>query len=89
MKEQFAVARPPEAILATNKVIRNTYTLLSITLLFSALTAGLALVFEMPFLGILVTLGGYGPIPADTAEVRRFVRRCVESWFFRSISTSA
>ena len=70
MKEQFAVARPPEAILATNKVIRNTYTLLSITLLFSALAAGLALVFEMPFLGIFVTLGGYFGLLFLTSKFR-------------------
>jgi len=36
--------RSQEAVLATNKVIRNTYTLLSVTLLFSALTAGYAMV---------------------------------------------
>lgn len=39
MANQFTVARSPEAIFATNKLIRNTYTLLSITLLFSAMTA--------------------------------------------------
>jgi len=38
------ISRAPEAILATNKVIRNTYSLLSMTLLFSALTAGISVV---------------------------------------------
>lgn len=33
------VARPAASVLATNKVIRNTYTLLSMTLIFSGLTA--------------------------------------------------
>lgn len=33
------IARPRESVLATNKVIRNTYMLLSMTLLFSAATA--------------------------------------------------
>ena len=33
------IARAPESILATNKVIRNTYMLLSMTLLFSGATA--------------------------------------------------
>ena len=32
------------ATLSTNKVLRNTYTLLSMTLLFSALTAGVSMV---------------------------------------------
>lgn len=34
-----AIVRPRESVLATNKVIRNTYMLLSMTLLFSAATA--------------------------------------------------
>ncbi len=46
-------------VLATNKVIRNTYTLLSMTLLFSALTAGVSMMFNLPHPGILFTLGGF------------------------------
>ena len=53
------LTRSPEAILATNKVIRNTYTLLSMTLLFSALMAGLAMQFNMPHPGMLITFVGY------------------------------
>ena len=53
------LTRSPEAVLATNKVIRNTYTLLSMTLLFSALMAGLAMQFNMPHPGMLITLVGY------------------------------
>ncbi len=59
MATPYAVARPTEAVLATNKVIRNTYTLLSVTLLFSALTAGLSMVLNLPHPGLLLTLGGY------------------------------
>jgi len=44
---------------ATNKVIRNTYTLLSITLIFSALTAGGSMALNLPHPGLLLTLGGY------------------------------
>jgi len=47
------------ATLATNKVIRNTYTLLSMTLLFSALTAGVSMALNLPHPGMLLTLGGY------------------------------
>lgn len=46
-------------VLATNKVLRNTYALLSITLLFSALTAGLAAVMNLPHPGMIITLVGY------------------------------
>ena len=42
-----------------NKVLKNTYALLSATLLFSALTAGVAMVLKMPYLGIWITLGIY------------------------------
>ena len=48
-----------ESALATNKVLRNTYMLLSATLLFSAATAGTAMVMELPYLGPWITLGGY------------------------------
>ncbi|WP_291991585.1 Bax inhibitor-1/YccA family protein [Candidatus Accumulibacter sp. ACC003] len=45
--------------LATNTVIRNTYLLLSMTLLFSALTAGAAVALKLPHPGLIVTLVGY------------------------------
>ena len=43
----------------TNKVIRNTYMLLSMTLLFSGLTASVSMIFNLPHPGLLLTLGGY------------------------------
>ena len=51
-------SRSQTATLATNKVIRNTYTLLSMTLLFSALTAGISMALKLPHPGLLLTLGG-------------------------------
>ena len=48
-----------EAALATNNLIRNTYTLLAMTLAFSALTAGIAMMINMPPLHWLLTIGGY------------------------------
>lgn len=45
--------------LSTNKVLRNTYLLLSATLAFSAVTAGIAMAIGMQPLGLLITLGGY------------------------------
>lgn len=56
---RYAVARPQAAVLATNKVIRNTYMLLSMTLLFSAVTAGISMAMNLPHPGLLLTLGGY------------------------------
>jgi modulator of FtsH protease len=47
-----------ESALATNKVLRNTYMLLSATLLFSAAMAGVSIVLRLPSFGPLVTIGG-------------------------------
>ncbi len=49
--------RSNETVLATNKLIRNTYTLLSMTLLFSALTAGLSMFMNMGPMTYLVSVG--------------------------------
>jgi modulator of FtsH protease len=51
--------RSESVILTTNKVVRNTYTLLSMTLLFSALTAGASMLLKLPHPGLLLTLVGY------------------------------
>jgi len=53
------VIRSEQSVLATNKVLRNTYALLSITLIFSAVCAGAAVAFNMPPMGMIVTMVGY------------------------------
>ncbi len=58
------------ASVVTNKVIRNTYTLLSMTLLFSALTAGVSMTLNLPHPGILLTLAGYFGLLFLTAKFR-------------------
>lgn len=55
---QAAVARSGAGVLSTNKLIRNTYTLLSMTLLFSAATAGLSMVLNLPPMAYMLSLGG-------------------------------
>jgi modulator of FtsH protease len=49
------------AVAATevNKVLRNTYSLLALTLGFSAITAGMSASMGLPHPGILLTLAGY------------------------------
>lgn len=47
------------ATLSTNKVIRSTYMLLSMTLLFSALVAGVSMSLNLPHPGLILTLVGY------------------------------
>lgn len=70
LEKNYAVSRPAESALATNKVLRNTYILLSMTLLFSAFTAGLAVVTNAQPLGLLLTLGGYFGLLFLTSALR-------------------
>ena len=70
---QYTIARSEVSVLATNKVIRNTYILLAMTLLFSALTAGLSMAFNLPYPGLLVTLIGYFGLLFLTTKLRNSV----------------
>ena len=67
---QVVISRPAESVLVTNKLVRNTYILLSMTLLFSAFTAGLSVVLNFPYMGPLVTLGGYFGLLFLTTHLR-------------------
>ena len=58
------------AVLASNKVVRNTYMLLSLTLAFSALTAGAAMALNLPHPGLIVTLVGYFGLLFLTAKFK-------------------
>ena len=72
--ERLAVrSQRTEAVLATNKLIRNTYTLLAMTLAFSALTAGVAVLINMPPLHWLLTLGGFFVLLFLTAKTANSV----------------
>ena len=64
------VIRSEQSVLATNKVLRNTYTLLSMTLMFSALCAGIAVMINMPPMGIIITLVGYFGLLFLTTRLR-------------------
>jgi modulator of FtsH protease len=57
--QNATVARRSTSALATNKVLRNTYILLSMTLLFSAATATASAVLGLPHPGIVITLVAY------------------------------
>ena len=58
------------SVLSTNKVIRNTYMLLSATLLFAALTAMASMALKLPHPGIIVTLVGYFGLLFLTSKFR-------------------
>lgn len=59
-----------ESALATNKVLKNTYILLSATLIFSAVMAAVAMAVNMPPLGAIVTLVGYFGLLFLTSKFR-------------------
>jgi len=57
--QQSVASRPVESILSTNKVIRSTYQLLSMTLLFSAFTAYLSISMQASQgMGLVATIVG-------------------------------
>ncbi len=63
MYRNQTVARTAESALATNKVLRNTYTLLSMTMLFSAAMAAVSVVAESgPGTYLLSVIGAFGLI---------------------------
>ena len=68
-----AIALPQggaESVLATNRVIRNTYMLLSMTLLFAAATAAAAVALGLPHPGLILTLVGYFGLLFATAKLK-------------------
>ncbi len=59
MNQQYStVAQRTSSVLETNKVLRNTYMLLAMTLLFSALTAALSMFLKMPPMTYLISVIG-------------------------------
>ena len=59
MNPQSVYSNTGVAVAQKNKVLRNTYALLAMTLLFSAGTAGASMAFNLPHPGMLITLVGF------------------------------
>ena len=59
--------------LTATKVIRNTYTLLSMTLAFAAVTAGVAMALKLPHPGIIITLVGFFGLFFATVKLKNSV----------------
>jgi modulator of FtsH protease len=71
--ETLVLTRDVEAVtpvLSANRVLRNTYWLLSLTLLFSAGAAAVAAALRLPHPGIVITLIGYFGLLFLTARLR-------------------
>tara|TARA_R110002049_G_scaffold259231_4_gene435009 strand:+ start:1963 stop:2634 length:672 start_codon:yes stop_codon:yes gene_type:complete len=67
---QPTIVRSQESVLATNKLLRSTYILLAMTLVFSAVTAGVSMAFNLPHPGMIITLVGYFGLLFLTAKLR-------------------
>jgi len=61
---------PQTRQLATNKVLRNTYLLLSMTLFFSAVVATISMALNLPHPGLVLTLAGYFGLLFLTSKFR-------------------
>lgn len=68
--EARVLTQTSEQVFATNSVIRNTYILLSATLIFSAAMAGVAMAANAPMLNIWLVLGGYFGLLFATHKLR-------------------
>ncbi|WP_261904022.1 Bax inhibitor-1/YccA family protein [Vibrio fortis] len=55
----FSRTASQESALQTNKVLRNTYALLSMTLLWSAVVAGISMALNLPRPGLIIMLVGF------------------------------
>lgn len=67
---ESTVARSQQSAVQTNKLLRNTYSLLAMTLLFSAMTAGVSMALNLPHPGIIITLVGYFGLLFLTTKLR-------------------
>lgn len=57
-QNERVIGQTSESALATNKVLRNTYMMLSVTLMFSALMAAISMVMQVGFMANLIAFGG-------------------------------
>lgn len=67
---QTTASRTRESVLATNAVLRNTYFLLSLTLLFSGVVAGVTMAMNLPSPGLIVLLVGMFGLSFLTTSLR-------------------
>nr|WP_286240998.1 Bax inhibitor-1/YccA family protein [Neptuniibacter halophilus] len=71
MRSSATQAQP--SALESNKVLRNTYALLSMTLLFSAITAAGSLFLQLPHPGIIISLVGFFGLYFLTTKLRNSI----------------
>ena len=80
--QNYTATQGSQSVLATNKVLRNTYMLLGMTLLFSGATAGFAMVMNAPYPGLLITIVGVYGLMFLTQRLRNSVWGLVSVFAF-------
>ena len=65
-----ATAQAQSGVIESNKVLRNTYALLSMTLIFSGLVAAVSMSLNLPHPGLVLTLVGYFGLLFATSKFR-------------------
>ncbi|WP_415902660.1 Bax inhibitor-1/YccA family protein [Neptuniibacter sp. QD29_5] len=68
-----SAAQTQSSALESNKVLRNTYALLSMTLLFSAIIAGGSIALQLPHPGVIISLVGFFGLYFLTYKLRNSV----------------
>ena len=63
-------AQAQSGVIESNKVLRNTYALLSMTLIFSGLVAAVSMSLNLPHPGLVLTLLGYFGLLFATSKFR-------------------
>jgi modulator of FtsH protease len=66
----YSVSTTQSSDVMVNRVLRNTYALLSMTLLFSAIMAGVSMTLNWPHPGFVITLVGYFGLLFLTTKLR-------------------
>lgn len=81
-QQDQAIISKKDSLLSTHTVLRNTYFLLSLTLLWSALVAWGAMVINAPYPGILISLLGIFGLLFLTMKLRNSVWGLVTIFMF-------
>lgn len=79
---EYATTQSRAAVLATNKVIRNTYLLLTMTLLTSAITAGVAMMNRVGFVNPILMLVVFIGMPFVIHRIRNSVLALPATFLF-------
>lgn len=69
----MSLSRNRESLIATNKVLRNTYLLLGLTLVFSGVMAGISMAINAAPLNIFIMLAGFYGLMFLTTSLRNSV----------------